>query len=134
MFVPFLQTGRSRGFCFIYYDRLSDAIKAKDALSGIEIDNRRIRVDYSITQRPHDPTPGIYKGKRSETRDRVRDRDRDPPRRRTRSPSPRHRTTSSPSPRRHRATPSPSPRRRRTPSPSPRRHRRRNRSPVSRSP
>lgn len=54
----------------------------------MEIDSRRIRVDYSITQRPHDPTPGIYKGKVS-ARDRERDRDRSPRRRRTRSPSPR---------------------------------------------
>lgn len=33
-------------------------------MSGIEIDYRRIRVDYSITQRPHSPTPGVYKGNR----------------------------------------------------------------------
>lgn len=29
----------------------------------MEIDYRRIRVDYSITRRPHDPTPGVYKGR-----------------------------------------------------------------------
>lgn len=29
----------------------------------MEIDGRRIRVDYSITQRAHTPTPGIYMGK-----------------------------------------------------------------------
>ena len=29
----------------------------------MEIDGRRIRVDFSITQRAHTPTPGIYMGK-----------------------------------------------------------------------
>lgn len=29
----------------------------------MEIDYRRIRVDYSITSRPHEPTPGVYKGR-----------------------------------------------------------------------
>ncbi|XP_055309611.1 transformer-2 sex-determining protein-like [Sitodiplosis mosellana] len=57
------KTGRSRGFCFIYYKHLSDAKDAKDACSGMEIDYRRIRVDYSITSRPHEPTPGVYKGR-----------------------------------------------------------------------
>lgn len=54
----------------MYYTHLNDAIHAKEQLSGIEIDYRRIRVDYSITQRPHSPTPGVYKGKRYD--DRVR--------------------------------------------------------------
>jgi len=30
---------------------------------GSEIDGRKIRVDYSITERAHTPTPGIYLGK-----------------------------------------------------------------------
>ncbi|KAH8305927.1 hypothetical protein KR018_004129, partial [Drosophila ironensis] len=58
-------THRSRGFCFIYFEKLSDARVAKDACSGLEIDDRRIRVDYSITQRAHTPTPGIYMGRPS---------------------------------------------------------------------
>lgn len=57
------QTGRSRGFCFIYFKHLHDAKDAKESCSGMEIDHRRIRVDYSITQRPHEPTPGVYKGR-----------------------------------------------------------------------
>lgn len=64
--IPFLfdsQTGRSRGFCFIYFKHLRDAKDAKESCSGMEIDHRRIRVDYSITQRPHEPTPGVYKGR-----------------------------------------------------------------------
>ncbi|KTF90903.1 hypothetical protein cypCar_00010616 [Cyprinus carpio] len=31
--------------------------------NGMELDGRRIRVDYSITKRPHTPTPGIYMGR-----------------------------------------------------------------------
>eukprot|EP00099_Drosophila_melanogaster_P013862 NP_476764.1 transformer 2, isoform A [Drosophila melanogaster] len=57
------QTQRSRGFCFIYFEKLSDARAAKDSCSGIEVDGRRIRVDFSITQRAHTPTPGVYLGR-----------------------------------------------------------------------
>lgn len=58
-----LQTGKSRGYAFIYYKHLKSAIDAKESCSGMEIDGRRIRVDYSITSRPHEPTPGEYKGR-----------------------------------------------------------------------
>ncbi|XP_016997989.2 transformer-2 sex-determining protein isoform X2 [Drosophila takahashii] len=58
-------THRSRGFCFIYFENLEDARVAKDACSGMEVDDRRIRVDYSITQRAHTPTPGVYMGRPS---------------------------------------------------------------------
>lgn len=58
-----LQTGRSRGFCFVYFESQDDAKVAKNECTGMEIDGRRIRVDYSITQRAHTPTPGIYMGK-----------------------------------------------------------------------
>ncbi|KAH8254712.1 hypothetical protein KR032_011784 [Drosophila birchii] len=58
-------TQRSRGFCFIYFESLKDAKVAKDACSGIEVDGRRIRVDFSITQRAHTPTPGVYMGRPS---------------------------------------------------------------------
>ncbi|CAG7817965.1 unnamed protein product [Allacma fusca] len=57
------QTGRSRGFSFIYFESMEDAKAAKESCNGIEIDGRRIRVDFSITQRAHTPTPGIYMGK-----------------------------------------------------------------------
>ncbi|BFG03837.1 transformer-2 sex-determining protein [Drosophila madeirensis] len=59
------QTNRSRGFCFIYFENVADARVAKDACCGMEIDNRHIRVDYSITQRAHTPTPGVYMGRSS---------------------------------------------------------------------
>ena len=31
--------------------------------NGMELDGRRIRVDYSITKRAHTPTPGMYMGR-----------------------------------------------------------------------
>lgn len=49
----------------------------------MEIDNRRIRVDYSITLRPHDPTPGIYKGRSTRS---YYEKDRHESRRRSPSP------------------------------------------------
>lgn len=57
------QTGRSRGFAFVYFENDRDAAAAKDRCNGIEMDGRKIRVDFSITQRAHTPTPGIYMGK-----------------------------------------------------------------------
>ncbi|XP_051873046.1 transformer-2 protein homolog alpha isoform X1 [Pristis pectinata] len=57
------RTGRSRGFAFVYFERLEDAKEAMERANGMELDGRRIRVDYSITKRPHTPTPGIYMGR-----------------------------------------------------------------------
>ncbi|XP_075584594.1 transformer 2 isoform X5 [Dermatophagoides farinae] len=57
------QTGRSRGFAFVYFENRNHAVEAKDRCNGMEIDGRKIRVDFSITQRAHTPTPGIYMGK-----------------------------------------------------------------------
>ncbi|EDO44802.1 predicted protein, partial [Nematostella vectensis] len=60
------QTGRSRGFGFVYYEDTKDAEVAKERTTGIELDGRRIRVDYSVTKRAHTPTPGVYMGKASQ--------------------------------------------------------------------
>ncbi|XP_022237755.1 transformer-2 protein homolog alpha-like isoform X2 [Limulus polyphemus] len=57
------QSGRSRGFAFVYFESVEDAEEAKERCNGLEIDGRKIRVDYSITKRAHTPTPGIYMGK-----------------------------------------------------------------------
>ncbi|XP_055610548.1 transformer-2 protein homolog alpha-like [Uranotaenia lowii] len=57
------KTGRSRGFGFVYYDNAEDAKVAIAQGNGIEIRDRRIRVDFSVTHKPHDPTPGVYYGK-----------------------------------------------------------------------
>ena len=42
-----------------------------------DLNGRNIRVDYSVTDRPHAPTPGEYMGHRRAPRDSYRDRDRD---------------------------------------------------------
>ncbi|RCN47713.1 hypothetical protein ANCCAN_06177 [Ancylostoma caninum] len=55
-------TGRSRGFGFVYFERLEDACAARDKLTGQEIDGHKIRVDFSLTKRAHTPTPGQYMG------------------------------------------------------------------------
>merc|ERR1712212_368478 len=57
------KTGRSRGFSFVYFESAEDAKAAKEAMNDQEIDGRRIRVDFSITKRPHTPTPGVYMGR-----------------------------------------------------------------------
>lgn len=57
------KTGRSRGFGFVYFESTEDAKEAHAQANGIEIGDRRIRVDYSATEKPHDPTPGVYYGK-----------------------------------------------------------------------
>ncbi|KAG9018191.1 hypothetical protein FRB90_011889, partial [Tulasnella sp. 427] len=89
------RTGRSRGFGFIKMSTVEEATACIEKLNGVELDGRRIRVDYSVTDRPHAPTPGEYMGTRRDEgrrgygrydrsdrdrdygRDR-RDRDRDP--------------------------------------------------------
>ncbi|RZC41843.1 serine hydrolase [Asbolus verrucosus] len=57
------KTGRSRGFSFVYFENTEDAKVAKDQCTGMKINGKNIRVDYSITERAHTPTPGIYMGK-----------------------------------------------------------------------
>jgi len=79
------QTGKSRGFAFLYFKDLQDAVEAKETAPGTEIDGRKIRVDYSITKRAHTPTPGVYLGRACEAGYRTR-RSRSPYRpRRSRS-------------------------------------------------
>lgn len=68
------KTGRSRGFAFVYYKHSEHAAAARAECNGILIDEKRIRVDYSITQRAHTPTPGVYMGSHS-SRNRSRSRD-----------------------------------------------------------
>ncbi|KRY42045.1 Transformer-2 -like protein beta [Trichinella spiralis] len=58
-------SGRSRGFGFVYFDTVDDAVLARERAAGTEIDGHRIRIDFSITKRPHTPTPGIYMGRTS---------------------------------------------------------------------
>lgn len=96
-------SGRSRGFAFIYFDSVDEAEEAREKMNGIELDGKKIRVDYSITKRAHTPTPGMYMGRptaasrRERSRDRSRDRDYRGDYYR-RSPSPAYRRRRSPSP------------------------------------
>jgi len=53
---------RSRGFGFIVMREIEDATRAIADMNGQELHGRRIRVDYSTTSRPHNPTPGQYMG------------------------------------------------------------------------
>ncbi|XP_058177229.1 uncharacterized protein LOC131293167 [Anopheles ziemanni] len=62
------QTRLSRGFGFVYYQNVAEAIWARMHCNGFHVHGRRIRVDFSITDRPHLPTPGICKGRRSQSR------------------------------------------------------------------
>ncbi|CAJ0577181.1 unnamed protein product, partial [Mesorhabditis spiculigera] len=55
-------TGESRGFGFIYFDKLEEATEAKERLTGTTVDGKELRVDYSMTKRAHSPTPGEYMG------------------------------------------------------------------------
>lgn len=74
-----VKTRSFRGYCFIYYSSLRDATSAMQATNGIEIREKRIRVDFSYTQRAHTPTPGFYRGHRG--RNRSFERQAQPPRR-----------------------------------------------------
>lgn len=72
------RTNRSRGFAFIYYANVDDAEDAKDRVHGQELDGNHLRVEYSISNREHHPTPGVYMGKRmSRYDDDEEDRDYD---------------------------------------------------------
>uniref|UniRef100_A0A8D2DKY5 RRM domain-containing protein n=1 Tax=Sciurus vulgaris TaxID=55149 RepID=A0A8D2DKY5_SCIVU len=54
------QSRRSRGFAFVYFENVDDTKEAKERASGMELDGCRIRVDFSVTKRPHTPPPGVY--------------------------------------------------------------------------
>ncbi|EKM82121.1 hypothetical protein AGABI1DRAFT_112242 [Agaricus bisporus var. burnettii JB137-S8] len=70
------RSDRSRGFGFIKMSTVDEAARCIQELNGVELNGRRIRVDYSVTDRPHAPTPGEYMGHRkSSHRDHYRDRD-----------------------------------------------------------
>ncbi|XP_055597581.1 transformer-2 protein homolog beta-like [Uranotaenia lowii] len=112
MIVYDAKTKASRGFGFVYFREQEGATIAKEQCNGMTVHERSIRVDYSVTDRPHTPTPGIYMGERSKERTRVRssygyrgrsyDDEHDRSRRSySRSPR-RHRRHSSHRPRRHR--------------------------------
>jgi len=74
------RSDRSRGFGFIKMSAVEEATRCIQELNGVDLNGRRIRVDYSVTERPHAPTPGEYMGhRRSSNYDSYSDR-REPPR------------------------------------------------------
>merc|ERR1711868_33778 len=83
----------SRGFGFVTYEDIEDAIDAKKDATGLDINGHQIRIDYSITKRAHSPTPGVYIGSKGRDgrkgggrpRDSYRSRDRGRYRSRSRS-------------------------------------------------
>ncbi|KAI0075399.1 RNA-binding domain-containing protein [Panus rudis PR-1116 ss-1] len=58
------RSDRSRGFGFITMSTVDEATRCIKELNGVELNGRRIRVDFSVTDRPHAPTPGEYMGHR----------------------------------------------------------------------
>ncbi|KAH6896392.1 hypothetical protein BKA70DRAFT_1116436, partial [Coprinopsis sp. MPI-PUGE-AT-0042] len=63
------QSDRSRGFGSSAMSTTEEATRCIQELNGVVslVSNstaRRIRVDYSVTERPHAPTPGEYMGHR----------------------------------------------------------------------
>ena len=59
------RSDRSRGFGFIRMATVEEATKCIEELNGVDLHGRRLRVDYSVTNKPHAPTPGEYMGHRS---------------------------------------------------------------------
>lgn len=41
------ETGRSKGFGFVEFTEIKDAVAAKEAMDGAELDGRNIKVDYA---------------------------------------------------------------------------------------
>lgn len=85
-FFSLLKTRRSRGYCFIYFESLKSAIRAVESSYHLRIDNRSVRVDYSITNHPR--SPGTYERYKEEI-NRNYDNSRHRSYRRAHSPSPR---------------------------------------------
>ncbi|KAL0581247.1 hypothetical protein V5O48_000835 [Marasmius crinis-equi] len=53
------RSDRSRGFGFIRMSTVEEATRCIQELNGIDLNGRRIRVDFSVTDRPHNPTPAV---------------------------------------------------------------------------
>ena len=58
----------SCGFAFVYYENIKDATMTRAEINSLDLDERKIRVNYSITNRPHTLTPGMYLGKPTDAR------------------------------------------------------------------
>lgn len=60
------RSDRSRGFGFVTMRDVQDASACISELNGLDLHGRPIRVDYSVTTKPHQPTPGQYMGNKRE--------------------------------------------------------------------
>ncbi|KAI9346920.1 hypothetical protein BDR26DRAFT_88777 [Obelidium mucronatum] len=49
-------TNKSRGFGFITFEDVDAATKARETMNGYDFNDRRMRVDFSLTKRGHDST------------------------------------------------------------------------------
>lgn len=45
------ETNKSRGFGFVTFNSVEDAVKAKEAMDGVELDGRSIKVDYALEKK-----------------------------------------------------------------------------------
>ncbi|KAG0144042.1 hypothetical protein CROQUDRAFT_95549 [Cronartium quercuum f. sp. fusiforme G11] len=64
------RSDRSRGFGFVTMRDVQDASTCITELNGFDLHGRPIRVDYSVTTKPHQPTPGQYMGTKREDEER----------------------------------------------------------------
>lgn len=55
-------TNDHRGFAFVTMEHYEDADRAIEALNGLELEGRAIRVERAKRGRPRTPTPGRYYG------------------------------------------------------------------------
>ncbi|OIR57423.1 MAG: transformer 2-like protein [Amphiamblys sp. WSBS2006] len=57
-------TGESRCFGFVYFQSVDSARKAVEMTNGTVLEGREIRVDFSVSNRPREATPGRYLGRK----------------------------------------------------------------------
>ena len=61
--VRYPSTRCSKGYGFVYYKSIEAAKTAKEAMCNQKFKGRCVRIDFSITKKPHARTPGFYNGK-----------------------------------------------------------------------
>ena len=61
----------SKGYAFIYYKSIDDAKIAKEAMCDQKFWGRCVRIDFSITKKPHARTPGFYNGKPNKVKETI---------------------------------------------------------------
>jgi len=65
---------KSKGYGFIYFSSVDEAVKAKEQGHGMMLDGHTVRTDFSYTDKPHSPTPGKYMGRVTGSRGRYNER------------------------------------------------------------